>query len=224
MIDGWSVLGAIGGVLGASGAFVTAVHTVKAASARRSVERARDAVVLLQSLDALPDEKAAGTRLVLRERSEQGVREELHRIVRENAAAYALHNPTPTGFETGRLLTAVYCVVFLAFGVVALVESSFSTDESVRLSLFLVGIVALVVTLMLLALALVLWDRMIGRNRSRELAGTPGREKYFSAVSDVIQTARELARARRHRREKQRELMPAPPQRDSADLPPDAAP
>ena len=200
MVDAWSIVGTVGGALGAIGGAATTIFTIRAASNRRSVERARDAVILLESLDALPVDETAGTRLLLNHSSETDVRRELRRIVRENAASYALHNPTPTGYEVARLLTVVYGALALLSTVLFFAQAPQAEGQSVRLAFILTGSIFATITLALLFAGSVLWDRMLRRNRARKLAGTPGQEHYFSAVSEVTIVVKRVARDRRMRR------------------------
>ena len=200
MVDAWSIVGTVGGAIGAVGGAATAIFTIRAASNRRSVERARDAIILLESLDALPADEAAGTRLLLNHSSETDVRRELRRIVRENAASYALHNPTPTGYEVARLLAVVYGAMALFFTVLFFAQAPQAEGQSAQLAFFLTGSIFAAITLALLFAGSVLWDRMLRRNRARELAGTPGQEHYFSAVSEVSNVVKKIARDRRMRR------------------------
>jgi len=200
VVDAWSIVGTVGGALGAVGGAGTTIFTIRAASSRRSVERARDAIILLESLDALPPDETAGTRLLLNHSSETDVRRELRRIVRENAASYALHNPTPTGYEVARLLTVMYGALTLFVTILFFAQVPHAEGQSARLGFVLTGSIFAAITLALLFAGSVLWDRMLRRNRARMLAGTPGQEHYFSAVSEVVSVVKKIARDRRMRR------------------------
>jgi len=205
MVDALGAVGVIGGLLGTAGGVVTTIHTVRTSSVRRHVERARDASALLDNLRLLPEDKSEGSRLLI-DKSDSKLRDELSRIVRENASMYALQNPTPTGFDIARLLMPTYSLLFAVFAVVAAVEGNQATTpedkgaQAVALGLFSA------LALLFFAITGGLQTTLARRNQARKLAGTPGRERYFGPVIELAELIRGLWQTRRIRRHHRRLL------------------
>lgn len=196
MADTWTILGTAGGLLGTVAVIVTTIYSLRSTSSRRHVERVQDASALLASLEALPKQNAEGRRLLVKQPDPQ-LKDELSRIVRENASSYALANPTPSGVEIARLLMPAYAVMFFAFSIAGLGHSLLMEDTTSKLVLAGGAIGFLVFAVFFGAAAIALYSRMSKRNRARELAGTPGRERYFEPGHEVYEAARSLIRRRR---------------------------
>jgi hypothetical protein len=199
MVDALGAVGVIGGLLGTAGGVVTTIHTVRTSSVRRYVERARDASALLDNLRLLPEDKSEGSRF-LTDRSDSKLRDELSRIVRENAAMYALQNPTPTGVDFARLLMPAYGILFSVFSVVAVVEGTRATVAEDKGAHAIALGFSSALALLFFAITAGLQTTLARRNQARELAGTPGRERYFGPVLELVELVRGLRQTRRIRR------------------------
>jgi hypothetical protein len=196
VVDALGAVGVIGGLLGTAGGVVTTIHTVRTSSVRRHVERARDASALLENLRLLPEDKSEGSRLLV-DKSDSKLHHELSRIVRENASMYALQNPTPTGLDFARLLMPAYGFLFSVFAVIAAVEGNVSAAaedkaaHTIALGLFSA------LALLCFAITAGLQVTLARRNLARELAGTPGRERYFGPVHELLELIRGLRQRRK---------------------------
>jgi hypothetical protein len=180
MVDGFSVLTGSVGIIGVAGGVVSTIAALRTSGARRHVERAQGASSMLAALDALPTPD--GGRLVT-PGQENELRDELGRIVRENAAAYVKQNPTPVGVDFARVLMPGYFLYFGYLAVRAFVTATHggNVGDWGAAWIFTIASVAFLVITGLLS------ERMARRNDARRLAGTPGQERYFAPLLEVWQ-------------------------------------
>jgi hypothetical protein len=212
MANGYALLTAAVSVVVAVGSVLSAVTALRTSGARKHVERAQGAVMMLESLKGL--EQPTGVRLV-EPGKESELRDELARIVRENAAAYVKQNPTPVGIDFARVIMPAYSALFLAFSVNAFVDAALRGSNR---GILLAGGFFVSLSVVFLGITAVLYSRMLRRNDARRLAGTPGEETYFGPIADTFRLLVSALRKRRAgRAERQSPARSAPPSTGAPD-------
>ncbi|WP_139200559.1 hypothetical protein [Curtobacterium sp. MMLR14_010] len=186
-----ALIGAVVGIIGTA-------SSLRSTGSKKHVDRAQSAAALLTALEALPPEELPGKRLVTHG-DDNALRSELARILRENAAAYALQHPTPVGVDFLRLLVPVYSLLFAVIGADTTIESRSAVTHTEWVSLCLLGLVFLSLALSFAIATALLWWRMVKRNASRALAGTPGTETFLVTVPEIIELYRSQKAKRRAR-------------------------
>lgn len=195
----WTVvLSGVSTVVGVAGVVTSSTTALRASALKRHIERAEGAASMLAALRSLP--RPDGGRLFVRGR-ESPLQDELARIVRESAAAYVKQNPTPAGGDFVRTVMPVYSVLFLAVGISAFINAARPDgDLGDRLAGGLFGSLGAIA----LGITVILYSRMVKRNKARRLAGTPGEETYFGPVVEIYRFAVNAWLKRRVRRGKRR--------------------